>query len=383
MLSLIPEDLTKPGTHALIIGVSAYLHFADGKDPTPTGIEFEMEQLSAAARSASELAAWLLKEYHCDRAPLCSLRVLLSPADGEQIHHDIATLLPEDYSATTSHVRTALIEWRNACNASTDNVAIVYVAGHGVQITKTGAIVLLHDFGATGFLSKLEGAVDMAGVHAGMNHPATARTQFWFVDACRQKPAISKKFESLEGALTLDEPIGETEASPLFLAAGTGKQAFAREGGVTLFNEALLWALRGNVANGPEAGINCWHIPVTALIKQLPDRVKALAAKEGVEQSVDIAGKIHEAIFHEYVFAPKVDLRIDLSPENAKPVSKGWLKLNAQIPVIEDFSNWPMQQSIDAGLYLLDIKTIAPFQPKSDLLDIKPPSKLAAYDVTV
>lgn len=382
MSSLIPEELTKPGTHALIVGVSAYLHFADGKDPTPTGVEFEMEQLSAAAHSASEFAAWLLNEYHCDRAPLSSLRVLLSPADGEQIHPDIAVRLVGNYSATTPNVRAALAEWRNACNASTDNVAIIYIAGHGVQITKSGAIVLLHDFGDAGFLSQLEGAIDMAGVHAGMNHPKTARTQFWFVDACRQRPAIARKFESLEGALTLDVPIGETEASPLFLAAGTGKQAYARVGGVTLFNEALLWALRGNVANGSEMGINCWHTSVTTLIKQLPDRVKTLAAKEGVEQSVDIAGKIHEATFQEYVTTPKVDLHIDLSPENAKLVSKGCLKLNAQIPVIEDFSNWPMQQSVEAGLYLLDIKTTAPFQPKSDLLDIKPPSKLAAYDVT-
>jgi hypothetical protein len=384
MPSLIPEDLTQPGTHALIIGVSAYQHFADGKDPTPIGIEFEMEQLSAAARSASEFAAWLLKEYRCDRARLCSLRVLLSPTDGEQVHPDIGALLAGNYSATTTNVKTALMEFRNACNANIDNVAIVYVAGHGVQLTKSGAIVLLQDFGDAGSLTELERTIDMAGVHAGMNHPKTARTQFWFVDACRQKPAIARRFENLnKGALTLTEPPGVTEVSPLFLAAGTGKQAYARVGGITLFCEALLWALRGNVANGPEAGINRWHVPVTALIKQLPDRVNTLAAQESVDQSVDIAGKIHEAIFHEYVGVPKVNLHIDLSPQNAWPVSKAWLKLNANIPVVENFSNWPLQQSIDAGLYLLDIKTAAPFQPKTDLMDIKPPSKLAAYDVTL
>ncbi|QRN83179.1 caspase family protein [Chloroflexota bacterium] len=245
MSSLIPEDLTQPGTHALVIGVSEYLHLVDGKDPTPTGISFGMEQLSAAARSASEFAAWLLNEYQCDHAPLRSLRVLLSPADGEEINPDIAALLPVDSSATTNNVRIDLGEFRHACDASVDNIAIVYIAGHGVQITKTGAIVLLSDFGDTHFLSQLEGAIDMAGVHAGMNHPNTAKTQFWFVDACRQQPAIAKKFETLSGAITLDEPIGATETSPLFLAAGTGTQAYARVGGVTLFNEALLWALRG------------------------------------------------------------------------------------------------------------------------------------------
>src|SRR4030042_794816 len=172
MPSLIPEDLTQPGTHALIIGVSAYLHFEDGPAPTPTGIEFEMEQLSAAARSASEFAAWLLKDYKCDRAPLRSLRVLLSPSAGEVIHPDIAARLNGDFSATLANVRTALAEFRNACNTNTDNVGIVYIAGHGVQLTKHGAIVLLHDFGANAFLFKLEGAIDMAGGHAALPHPA-------------------------------------------------------------------------------------------------------------------------------------------------------------------------------------------------------------------
>ena len=384
MSSLIPEDLTQPGTHALVIGVSEYLHLVDGKDPTPTGISFGMEQLSAAAKSASEFAAWLLNEYQCDHAPLRSLRVLLSPADGEEINSDIAQLLPANSSVTTNNVKDALGEFRHACDASVDNIAIVYVAGHGVQITKTGAIVLLSDFGDAHFLSKLEGAIDMAGVHAGMNHPKTAKTQFWFVDACRQKPAIAKKFETLSGALTLDEPIGATETSPLFLAAGTGKQAYARVGGVTLFNEALLWALRGNVANGPEADMDHWHIPVTALIKHLPEYVKALAADCGAEQSVDIAGKIHEAVIHECPDTPKVELCIDLTPEDAKPVSKGCLKLNAKTPVIDNYSNWPIQQPVDAGLYLLDISTVAPFHSKSDVLNIKPPPKPpVSYDLSV
>jgi len=90
MPSLIDEDLTQPGTHALVIGVSEYLHFGDGADPTPQGEEFQMEQLSAAARSASEFARWLLQDYRCQRAPLRSLRVLLSPSPGEQTEPEIA-----------------------------------------------------------------------------------------------------------------------------------------------------------------------------------------------------------------------------------------------------------------------------------------------------
>ncbi len=382
MPSLIPDDLAQPGTHALVVGVSAYEHLGDGNDPTPTGEESQMEQLSAAARSASDFAAWLLNDYRCERAPLKSLRVLLSPSDVEVIHPDIAALLNGDFSSTLKNVKAALVDFRKACDTNTENVLIVYVAGHGVQLTKHGAIVLLNDFGDTAHATKLEGAIDMAGVHAGMNHPGTAKTQFWFVDACRQKPRIARRYQSLEGALTLDVRNGTTEASPLFLAATTGKAAFARVGGITLFNEALMWALNGGVAAGPEdEGINCWHIPVTELIKSLPDRVKALALAEGADQSVDIAGKIHEAVFHECPTAPKVDLRINVVPDEAQAVSRGTLKMNATDVIVENFVNWPMHEHVDAGLYLLNVEADGPFVSKDKILRLSPPAKTTEVNV--
>ena len=382
MPSLIPEDLSAPGTHALVIGVSAYRHFEDGSEPTPNGIETGMEQLTAAARSASEFAAWLLNDYRREAAPLKSLRVLLSPSDGEEIHPDIAALLGADSAATIANVRTEIGGFRAAADSHQDNVLVVYIAGHGVQLTKNGAIVLLNDFGSPAHLTKLEGAIDVAGVHAGMNHPNTAKTQFWFVDACRQKPLIARRFESLEGALKLSVPVGDTEASPLFLAATTGKEAFAYVGGVTLFNKALMWALKGGVASGPEDdGIDKWHIPVTNLIKRLPEKVKSLALAESADQAVDIAGKIHEAVFHEFPGAPQVALSIDLVPAEAKQSCTGTLKLDATVPVIEDYADWPMHETLDAGLYLLNVRAEAPYSSRDQILQLIPPEKSAEVSV--
>ena len=375
MPSLIPEDLTQAGTHALVIGVSRYRHFEDGDEPTASGAEFGMEQLSAAARSASQFAAWLLNEYRCKRAPLRSLRVLLSPSDGEVISPAIAALLNGDTSARLENVRVALKDFRHACDTHVENVAIVYVAGQGVQLTKHGAILLLTDFGAPGQLARLEGAVDMAGIHAGMNHPTTARTQFWFVDACRQRPAIARRFETLEGALKLDVPNGDTETSPMFLAATTGKAAYARVGGVTLFNEALMWSLRGGAASGPEdEGVDCWHVPVTALIKRLPDRVKALALGEQAEQSVDIAGKIHEAAVHEFAAAPHVDVNIDVDPAPARHACRATLRQSEEAVVVENYTAWPLQRPVEAGLYALNIAADAPYKSYNELLFVRPPA---------
>lgn len=377
MPSLIPEDLTQPGTHALVIGVSEYLHFGDGVEPTQKGDEFNMGQLSAAARSASEFAAWLLNDHMREELPLNSLRVLLSPSNGEQIQPDIKALLNGDYSANITNVKAELAAFRRACDAHADNIIIVYVAGHGIQLTKHGAIVLLNDIGSEEHLSSLEGAIDMAGVHAGMNHPGTAKTQFWFVDICRQKPTMASQYEELTGALKIDSPNGDTEASPLFLAACTGKAAYARVKGVTLFNEALMWVLRGGVAAGPEDGKSKnYHVSVSELIKRLPERVEALAEAEGVKQSVDITGKVHEAVFHEYKDTPFVNLRVELVPDEAKQNSIGTLsRPNDEVPVLENFNNWPLQDSFKAGLYILNIQADAPYVSKNNILALLPPAE--------
>jgi hypothetical protein len=379
--SLVPEDLTKPGAHALIVGVSRYRHLADGSDPTPVGTEFELEQLSAAARSASEFAGWLLEHYHNPGAPLRSVRVLLSPAAGEQLAPAIAARLTDVRPALLPDVEEAMQEFTDACDTHRDNVAIVYVAGHGVQVSKAGALLLLEDFGARGQPSKLRAAVDVAGKHASMRSNATARRQFWFVDACRQRPAVARKFEQLALPQAFDVPAGDADTSPLFLAATTGKAAYARPGGRTLFCEALLWALGGGAATSPEdGGIEAWHVSVTSLIQKLPPRVRTLAQAEGAEQSVDVAGRVLDAVFHEFGAAPQADLCVDLAPPEAQAAARATLKLDDEI-VVDDAGDWPLKRRVDAGLYRLDVVAGAPYVPRQKVLSIKPPA--TAFNIKV
>jgi Caspase domain len=385
MPSIINEDLQDPGTHALVIGVSHYPHISDGSQPTTNGESFNLGQLSSASRSASEFASWLLKDYHHPTSKLKSLRVLLSPSPGEQIHSVIKPLLPvlpEKFSATRANVTEELRGFKAACDSHAENIAMVYVAGHGVQMTKHGAILLLQDFAADGQLNLLDGAIDMAGVHAGMNHPGTAQTQFWFVDTCRQKPLIASRFESLTGALNIDEPNGQALVSPLFLAATTDSAAYGKPGGVSLFSEALSWALKdAGAAQGPNNSSDAWNVSVTGLIDFLPDKVKELAEQHNEEQSVDIAGKVHNALFHQYADPPKVQLNIYLSPQAAEPKST-WTILNNDFNIVfANQSQWPIVEKVDAGLYQFKVSTVNPFVPKVALLDVKPPSHNQSIEV--
>ena len=63
----------------------------------------------------------------------------------------------------------------------------MYVVGHGIQLNKRGAVVLLHDF-ATGDRPLLHGAIDVVGCRDAMDENGNAGHQVWFSDACRQRP---------------------------------------------------------------------------------------------------------------------------------------------------------------------------------------------------
>lgn len=381
--SIIPENLDKPGTHVLVIGVSEYQHFEGGNSPTDTGQSLRMGQLSAAARSASEFAAWMLNEYHRSDSELSSLRVLLSPAAGEEIHHDIDAKLAEESAATIANAKSAIKSFRTACDSHKENIAVVYVAGHGVQVTKSGSILLLSDCGSEDHLTVLEGALDMAGIHAGFNHPNTAQKQFWFVDACRQKPAIARHFEDMVGGLSLDIPDGIAECAPMFLAATTGTEAYARIGGVTLFNEALLWSLRGHNASPPEDNFSdAWHVSVQGLVKRLGFRVKALAELEGAEQTVDPAGRLNDAVFHEYPDTPAVYLQIDLIPDTANNKSKGSLRNDNEVLINEQL-DWPIVSQVAAGLYEIQVTSPTGFKSFNKFVSLMPPQANPKIDVTL
>lgn len=375
MPSLIPEDTSVPGIHALVIGVSRYPHISDGEAPTPSGQAFDIGQLTSAARSASEFACWLLRHQRLPGLTLKSLRVLLSPSDGEQVNPTIAALLPAEHAATTDAVLEALGGFKAACDSHRENVAIVYVAGHGVQLSKHGATLLLEDFGRPGQLNLLDCSLDMTGVHAGMNHDNTAQTQFWFVDACRQRPEIARRFEALSGGLTLDQPRGTTHASLLYLATTTENLAYGVPGGVSLFYKALSWALEdAGAAEGADTAQSTWRITANGLNRALPAKVKEIAATYEAEQHVDITGKINEVEFHRYEATPQTDLRLVLRNSLAAAGATGTLlSNNGTQPVLTNCATWPIEQRVLAGLYLMKVNAGASHSESSSLFLAMPP----------
>lgn len=373
-----------PATHALVIGVSHYRHFDGGSDPNERGEGWAMGQLTSAAASAGAIAQWLKDEYHNPDAPLQTLRVLLSPQKRrEKVPKSIADAVKDpSHRATRANVEKALGELRRDCATNVDNIAFVYIAGHGVQLSKHDSIVLLEDMADETHLTSLHGAIDAVGCHRGMDHAGTAQTQIWFVDACRQRPEIAEQFEMMKGALTLDELPGSATSSPLFLASSTRQAAFGRPDKQTLFCEALLDALRSGAAVGPDpTKARDWHVSTLSLNEKLVTTVRELANAEGERQTVDPGGRMTHAIVQRFPKPPPVRLQVRLEPHSASHVSSAALFLGGSTPIANVPASFPFEMSLAAGLYLLSVTTKPPFQNKSEILNLAPPKLAHAVEV--
>lgn len=366
------------GTHAFIVGVSHY-PFADGPNATERGEQSGIANLTGAARSASEVAAWLLREYRNPDAPLASVRILLSPVAGEQVHPHIDGLMAGvSAPATREKVESEFFDFREDCKRDPENVAFVYVAGHGVQLNKRGAVVLLTDF-AVDRKDYLHGAIDMIGCHDAMDEAGNAHHQLWFSDACRQHPEIAKRFETLSGAYKPgQEGLGQVDSTPLFLAASTRENAFATVGANTIFCEALLLALRGEAATGPTDKCKQWHVSAMSLIEYLPDKVKDLLA--GREpQHVDLTGRALPMVAHRFDEPPEVEIVVNLDPPEAGASSVPTLFLDQQPREINP--SWPLRYRGGAGAYQLMVKASPPYRDTVAGIPANPPGYVCKVKV--
>jgi Caspase domain len=370
MLLQGPGSGAEPATHAFVVGVSHY-PFLNGPKQTSRGEELRMVDLSSAARSASDVAAWLLTKYHNPAAPLADISIFLSPSDREKLNPVVAKALGRKKApALRDKVEVAFEEFRTTCARNPDNVAFVYVAGHGMQLELHSAIVLLQDFAVDG-RNELYGGINIAACRESMDCDGQASHQVWFSDACRQRPELVKQFDTLTGAYTPPKRIGNVKASPIFLAAASREQAFAKIGEATIFSAALLWALDGGCAKGPSATCPDWHVPATRLITALPERVNELLTDFSEQQTVQATGTVQEVVVQRLQKPPDVDIEVALSPADLAPVPTAELLFRAVAPQLI-VPGWPLKYLGPPGIYQLKVTTGAGSHAE-ELFNAEPP----------
>jgi hypothetical protein len=348
------DDSTGPATHALVIGTSTYPH-------RPLGLP----DLPGAALSAQVFARWLREGYPGDGRRLGSIRLLLAPsvAEANQVSSGLDVLMPDQ-----AIVQQALEEWADDCRSSAENVAVLYVCGHGVQETDDGALVFVHDARDA---DPLKAAIDIAGIRHGMVGDDSPDRQWYFADTCRVPSAVlNKKFRGpLAGRITLPELQGKQPAHrPVFFAAEPGTFAW-QSGAGSVFMQALRRSLELDAIHLPP-GASTWGITAQSLLLALRRLVPQLAKAGGRSQAVTIGGSMTDAYLLE-CGPPMVPVTLVITPAEAERAGG----LSAEIfdgltdtRVLERRPTPVVEVPVRSGIWTLSLT----FDPPSELYVNKP-----------
>ncbi len=353
-------------THALIIGVSSYTFLPGGAraDEVDDDTALGLGQLTTPATSALQFARWLRDHYRNPDAPLGTIRLLLSPSD-EEVARDpeMAQLTRQVPPADRDSVRAALYEWRDECLARRDHVGVLYAGGHGVQITKEGAMVLLADFADPhdGILSR---SLNVEGVRSGMSRNDIAQAQFYFVDACRVQSPVLSNYQHLQEGLTLDSRLGEAVGcSAYFASAAPATYAYAALRGTSLFLQALLQCLELHAVSPSDGGE--WIVTTTSLFRALTERVREVAAEHNALQEAVCGGMLgDDVVIHAPNSPPVIPTTLSVAPDAAVP--EAWADLfdgetSEAIFEAERFAP-DISRDVPAGVHRLQVR-ISPATP--------------------
>ena len=382
-----------PATHAIVIGVGAYLHLPGGQAfaqrlgvPWMAYPDHEgMGQLSSPPQSARAVARWLLTEYRNPERPLASLHLLLSEPEAGTI-----TLASGEERAVErasfDNVKAAIKDWKLRGDQSADHHLLFYFCGHGVN---RGLIttMLLDDFGEDPG-EPLEQAIDLNGFYAGMDQ-CQARRQCYFIDACRiPSAALIERFEDYAG----DEIIhGSAYLSPvpryapIFYSTVAGSAAYSREGQASLFTQALLRSLAG-AGSKPDDEDN-WLVYTGGTLQEsiqflLKMATEATAGPGQVNSADHIEGE--GFALHYLPGRPIVPILVALKPAEAIDSAElSYANIDGSDPVVRppgSASEWEVE--IPEGRYRFAARFAGgPYHEKEEERTVFPPGRKVSLEV--
>ncbi|HXT69967.1 MAG TPA: caspase family protein [Vicinamibacterales bacterium] len=368
--------------HAIIVGVSDYEFLPNpGAPAVPGGLG--LQKLTAAARTATELAKWLKGRQGQLTLPIGTIRLCVESTAADLAKPE--TTPPAGASgASRAEVATALNEWRAA--QGPDDMALFYFAGHGVQRSRSDMVLLCADFNAPndGPLSR---AIELTHIWDGLGRTPVsatiARQQVYFVDACRERPSAFNNFETLTVPDVWGVPVlkaKDDRSAPIFYATTPGTLAYADEGIATLFSKTLLRCLENEAATlNDDTGE--WQITSASLERALFSRFRALAGTS-TDQECDSDHAMHDFLLSRLPMPPACALKLQIDPDAAVPVTAvNVLDLETQknVALPQPLAPHPHDFTLPGGYYKFSAAIQPPQAPYSDV-QLKPrliePSRL-------
>lgn len=384
------------GLHALVCGVSDYSNLPHPAEAA-TDRGLGMHRLSSTALTAYLIADWLIRTEQVGHLslPLATCRLLLSPSPLEQQKAPPLGLQGQATRPTmgelavprssTANMQAAAEKWRADAATSRDATTLFYFAGHGIQRTRGDQVLLLDGFGAGPRL--LEHAVDTTSLRNGMaptqQRPNMARGQFYFIDACRNLPAVVLTYQQLQASWLFDvvEPGIDDRRAPIFFAAPPDAKAQSLANEQTLFGIALLNCLNGAAAMPPRddgAGRDAthWHVTSQSLNRGLKTALADLNRRFNLNQSWIVDGFGEDAVLCYLTEPPKVPVEFMVEP--AMAVAETQVRVTSVLDTENahtfptNGNPHPYRQELLAGEYVLEAIASPPFQGQKRSCPIEP-----------
>lgn len=373
----------RPGSYALVIGVSEYTHLPPAGEPSTEEWANGLCRLECAAVTAADVTRWLREAHYLPDAPLAGVWLLSSPS---AVEIQLLTNELDAPPATATNVFAALEAWKAACRSHPNNVAILYAAGHGFGAGRyEPGVLLLEDFGADPE-ALLSNALSMTKVHATMaaSPGGAPERQFSFFDACRARPELALCYDLGEAPPLWTPPLGTTAAAaPMFLGAATGARAYGMPGTGTLFWQALRACLEHDAVDMLHEG--GWGVLDEQLYAPLRAGLRALGHQHGVDQDAAVVPHVGGVPITVCGKPPRLDRTFGVTPQAAADNSFGTLRgVTKPDPEFADVQlRDPYATVVEAGMYMFEV-TIEPETPpfpaaSSDALLVRPrgPAALA------
>jgi hypothetical protein len=190
-------------------------------------------------------------------------------------------------------------------------------------------VLLLSDFG-NGIGTVLGRGVTVTNLLSGMrpspNHRNIARTQLYFVDACRDQPSAFDKFETVSTTPVWDpeRDVSDEPFAPVFFAAMPGELAYSIRGKQTIFSQALLDSLQGGAARecGFDAhGLPRWGVTIDSLRSNFEYHLTMINRRAGTEAGFNVVGggSGDHRVIHWLDDTPWVRVTLEIDPKRACP----------------------------------------------------------------
>jgi hypothetical protein len=340
-------DPAAAGTHALVVGIGAYPFLAGGTEEGKGAHFVKMQQLTSSPASARAVRDWLLAQgdyanianagLRNDVAPLASVDVLIAD-EGEP---DIPT---------AARLVEALEAWVARCNTNADNVAFLYVCGHGLQLQDL--VLLAADFGRKGVPNAWKYAISLDSIRLGMRK-CDARSQFMFFDCCRNY-AVSVNAGAERGVQFFDKFLDEPDKRGYVALYSTleGEYAYGKADQPSYFTRALLHGLLGFASERKSGG---WRVTNKMLSKALQDLMRFDVKGATANRQFVGGDSPGDAVLHMLTTPPKVRTLVQCAPDSYLGNVTFRLQRGA-VDIQHSGDQGPFYRDVDPGEWLIGMR---------------------------